>query len=56
MPPSNIDLVNQLHEQTPTNSAQGRGLLYILEELDYKTCKDLQVYEVKEHESCRNHN
>ena len=50
-PLSNIDLTNYIHEQTPTEASKGGTLLYISEELNYKTCKDLQMYKAKELES-----
>ena len=50
-PLSNIDLTNYIHEQTPTEASKGVTLLYISEELNYKTRKDLQMYKAKELES-----
>ena len=50
-PLSNFDLTNYVHEQTPTEASKGGTLLYISEELNYKTCKDLQIYKAKELES-----
>ena len=47
----NIDLTNNIHEQTPTEVSKGGTLLHISEELNYKTCKDLHVYKAKELES-----
>ena len=47
----NIDLTNNIHEQTPTEASKGGTLLHISEELNYKTCKDLHVYKAKELES-----
>ena len=47
----NIYLTNDVHEQTPTEVSKGGTLLYIFEELNYKTRKDLQVYKAKELES-----
>ena len=38
-------------KKTPTETSKGGKLLYISEELNYKTCKDLQVYKAKELES-----
>ena len=50
-PLSNIDLTNYVHQQTPTEGSKGGTLLYISEELNYKTRKDLQIYKAKELES-----
>ena len=50
-PLSNIDLINYFHGQTPTDVSKVVTLLYISEELNYKICKDLQVYKPKELES-----
>ena len=47
-PLSNIDLTNYVHEQTPTGASKGGTLLYISEELNYQTRKDLQMYKIKE--------
>ena len=51
LPLSNIDLINYFHGQTPTDASKVVTLLYISEELNYKICKDLQVYKPKELES-----
>ena len=46
-PLSNIDLINYFHGQAPTDASKVVTLLYISEELNYKMCKDLQVYKPK---------
>ena len=50
-PLSNIDLTKYVQEQTPTEASKGSTLLYISEELIYKTHKDLQMCKAKELES-----
>ena len=50
-PLSNIDLTNYVHEKTTTEASKDGTLLYISEELNYKTRKDLQIYKAKELES-----
>ena len=46
-PLSNNDLTNYVHEQTPTEASKGGTLLYISEELNYKTHNYLQIYKQK---------